>query len=976
MNTNTIGDKRPLAKVYRRPDNKVIKATAGRNIKTLVGNKLVDEVEGDEHNCNNLVDEQDGDQDNDKQSDEDMQEGEEDSAQEDSAEDMEQDDSAQEGEEGDDDSAQEGEEGDEDSAEEEDDEQDDEAAFETHIPRKRIAGTLYPLLKFMNKDVKKTEGAKHINKKKDEVKIRISPRHFSKMVGELTKEQRDWVTRAGFALLLDFELDILPTKIAYNVLQIFDHHSISLKLKDGDINITSEDVYDVLGLPNGGHPIILASPGKYSQRIKDWHAQFTLSDQITTQMIVQVMKNQEVNDNFKLNFLLVMSNVLIGTKGASYVDKQLLQLDDNLDNLKKYNWADFLLGYLVIGMESWNRTTTTFFRGSLIFLTLLYVDRVRYKGMNLVDRQFPSYNGWTLEMLRQRQEIEVIDGAFGVGSIQPSLKEYLQKIDPSEPPKTKVNDNENGAWDTWQYWSEVDRIEKDYLKRKESTSQQHHESTQCQSPQNTQYYTPPTEAADGNVEQTEEDVLHDLRKRAEELVDIKSKFDEDLVKAREKFPDNKNFAIIGEMLKEYLIPNQETGDDLGDELSPEIVASLEVVEQMDRTDIEILAEQQKDDERYVPSFSLGLDDIEKESNQNLVTPEPEPQEREKSKRTKKVGPYQKSPYVNRVIDIKERMNNEDFGYWVFLLKKKGELLDDLFRWEEVRCIKEHLLTLKPKTSVYYSVIDTWATILNDSEKYKADGSPLRLFCTIGDLIFSIDPEKKVTETYDSFASGMDKILQTFSIKKVEDVEMVCFPINKYEHYYLVCYGIKTMGYFIIDNIKREAQPKMYYSRVLEVLHSHFCNYISRNENPNLGSRVRKMKPRFVKMPWQTTDNSTDCGIFLMRHMETFKGDVKNWNTDLTEEGPTQDKQITRLRFKYNTAILSSHLNELKEPITTEAVGLYNTAEKHNIINVVLAGKVAEKFPAKKSGKRVKFAVNLISSFHEVERSSQEGPTPS
>ncbi|KAL1808447.1 hypothetical protein ACET3Z_025437 [Daucus carota] len=157
-----------------------------------------------------------------------------------------------------------------------------EVAFETHIPRKRIAGTLYPTLKFMNKDVKKTEGAKHINKAKDEVKIRISPRHFSKMVGELTKEQRDWVTKAGFALLLDFELDILPTKIAYNVLQIFDHHSISLKLKDADINITSEDVYDVLGLPNGGHPIVLASPRKYSERIKDWHAQFSLPDQITT----------------------------------------------------------------------------------------------------------------------------------------------------------------------------------------------------------------------------------------------------------------------------------------------------------------------------------------------------------------------------------------------------------------------------------------------------------------------------------------------------------------------------------------------------------------------------------------------------------------------------------------------------------------------------------------------------------------------
>lgn len=52
------------------------------------------------------------------------------------------------------------------------------------------------------------------------------------------------------------------------------------------------------------------------------------------------------------------------------------------------------------------------------------------------------------------------------------------------------------------------------------------------------------------------------------------------------------------------------------------------------------------------------------------------------------------------------------------------------------CIKEHMLTLKPKTSIYYSVIDTWATILNDSEKYKLDDSPLRLFCTVGDLVIN------------------------------------------------------------------------------------------------------------------------------------------------------------------------------------------------------------------------------------------------
>lgn len=41
---------------------------------------------------------------------------------------------------------------------------------------------------------------------------------------------------------------------------------------------------------------------------------------------------------------------------------------------------------------------------------------------------------------------------------------------------------------------------------------------------------------------------------------------------------------------------------------------------------------------------------------------------------------------------------------------------------------------KPTQSVYYSVIDTWATMLNDTEKYKSDKSPLRLFCTIEDLV--------------------------------------------------------------------------------------------------------------------------------------------------------------------------------------------------------------------------------------------------
>ena len=104
-------------------------------------------------------------------------------------------------------------------------------------------------------------------------------------------------------------------------------------------------------------------------------------------------------------------------------------------------------------------------------------------------------------------------------------------------------------------------------------------------------------------------------------MDKKFKFDEDLKKAKEKFPNNKTLAIMAQVLKQSLNADSNTGDD---ELSPEIVVSLEVVDQeMNITDQEILTDQQKNDESYVPSFSLGRDEIEKECNQDLVTPEPQ-----------------------------------------------------------------------------------------------------------------------------------------------------------------------------------------------------------------------------------------------------------------------------------------------------------------------------------------------------------------
>ncbi|WOG82045.1 hypothetical protein DCAR_0101204 [Daucus carota subsp. sativus] len=383
----------------------------------------------------------------------------------------------------------------------------------------------------------KIEGAKHLNVRKDEVKLRVSPRILSEMIFHLTDEQRKWVHRSGFGLLLNFELEMLPAKLAYNVLQIFDHNSVSLKLKSLDIQITEDDVFDVLGLPYGGLKIQLADETKFKQREECWNAQFSTEkerEQITAQMLVQKMRKQRVSDTFKLNFLIVMSNALIGTTSSSYVDKQLLRIDDDLDHLQRYNWSEYLLHYLVIATEAWNRTASTFFRGSLVFLTLLYVDRVRHMGIKLVERTLPSYIGWTHDELKERQRMEVIDGIFGVGSLVPPIREILKETDCCKADQTK-NEYEDD-WDDPEVWKQMDEVVKIHKEKKNSkTTQQRDDMAEDNTDEE-----PPTE-----------DVIEKLLTRAQDLVASKLKFDDDLKKALEMYPDNDSLHFIVEVMDEH-----------------------------------------------------------------------------------------------------------------------------------------------------------------------------------------------------------------------------------------------------------------------------------------------------------------------------------------------------------------------------------------------------------------------------------------
>ncbi|KAI3744508.1 hypothetical protein L1987_57591 [Smallanthus sonchifolius] len=71
----------------------------------------------------------------------------------------------------------------------------------------------------------------------------------------------------------------------------------------------------------------------------------------------------------------------------------------------------------------------------------------------------------------------------------------------------------------------------------------------------------------------------------------------------------------------------------------------------------------------------------------------------------------------------------------------------------------------------------------------------------------------------------------------------------------------------------------------------------------------------VEMPWRMLHNKVDCGIFAMRHMETFIGST-TWQCgfDPEKELEKQTRQITELRYKYVSMILLLDLNNFKDQL--------------------------------------------------------------
>ena len=74
----------------------------------------------------------------------------------------------------------------------------------------------------------------------------------------------------------------------------------------------------------------------------------------------------------------------------------------------------------------------------------------------------------------------------------------------------------------------------------------------------------------------------------------------------------------------------------------------------------------------------------------------------------------------------------------------------------------------------------------------------------------------------------------------------------------------------------------------------------------------------MNISWQVEQAGTDCGIYLMRHMESYMGESeRRWECGLTGKKAGDVTAILELRMKYMARLLTADFNKYKSMIVTD-----------------------------------------------------------
>nr|GMD41947.1 hypothetical protein DM860_011184 [Ipomoea batatas] len=244
-------------------------------------------------------------------------------------------------------------------------------------------------------------------KRKDypSLRSRSSTSQFFEALQGLNAAQTAAIIEMGFASLFHLQIDNLPTKMGYWLIQNYNPRNSMLYLADG--------------FPRGDLKIEKWSRAHNTDLLEEWKGLVVKSPR--GYLYSDVIKAMHSCENgglwFKRHFIDLVCSLFIDTPQNGYVRSHIFHHLVNVDQIKHLNWCDYVLRSLMDSQLSCAKSSKALFTGPPLFLTVFYVDRVVVFTRD-IPRQIPSFVGWTAQLIKDREVAEIQAGGFGLGRVE------------------------------------------------------------------------------------------------------------------------------------------------------------------------------------------------------------------------------------------------------------------------------------------------------------------------------------------------------------------------------------------------------------------------------------------------------------------------------------------------------------------------------------------------------------------------------
>ncbi|CAI9300606.1 unnamed protein product [Lactuca saligna] len=186
-----------------------------------------------------------------------------------------------------------------------------------------------------------------------------------------------------------------------------------------ELKVTAESVHDMLGIPIGGTKLTqLDQWPKDDTSYDEWKQQFKKDSIIRLSAIKNVIVSTTQADfNFKLNFLVLFVNTFCESTSMGRCNLFPLSYISRKTGISNIDWCSYVLDCLVRTKNSYiPYSDNSFFVGPSAFLVLFYADNIHSEALT-VTRKRPTICYWSSEKIRYRETFEQEKGRFGVGEL-------------------------------------------------------------------------------------------------------------------------------------------------------------------------------------------------------------------------------------------------------------------------------------------------------------------------------------------------------------------------------------------------------------------------------------------------------------------------------------------------------------------------------------------------------------------------------